>query len=41
MKVAQFRSDDTVKTIVAGIGFEHNLVAAETNYNNDCLLFFF
>lgn len=36
MKAAQSRSDDTAKTIVARIGFEHDLVAAEAKYHNDC-----
>ncbi|KAG8314776.1 hypothetical protein J6590_084928 [Homalodisca vitripennis] len=36
MKAAQFR--DTAKTIVARIGFEHDLVTAEAKYHNDCLV---
>lgn len=40
MKAAQSRSDDTAKTIVARIGFEHDLVAAEAKYHNDCFVLF-
>ncbi|KAG8290201.1 hypothetical protein J6590_087951 [Homalodisca vitripennis] len=40
MKAAQSRSDDTEKTIVARIGFEHDVVAAEAKYHNDCFVSF-
>ncbi|CAH2091780.1 unnamed protein product [Euphydryas editha] len=40
LKVAQSRSDDTAKIVVARIGFEHDLVAAETRYHNDCYISF-
>lgn len=40
MITVQSRSDDTTKTIVARIGFEHDLVSAEARYHNDCFVSF-
>lgn len=40
LKIAQSRSDDNSKTIIARIGFEHDLVAAEASYHHDCYVSF-